>query len=516
MTGYCYETIEWSFGAPAPAGSQAQTDLRAGISLAGDTKEIKGFYAGNNTWKLRFLPESEGTLTAQIRGVVNEDITMQIGPAKKDNHGIVKAQGTHLYYEDGTPFYSFGTTVYALAHQSDELMDETIETLRNAPFNKVRMCLFPKHYDYNHNDPQYYAFEKDEEGNWDPDRPCFAFWDAFEDKLHRLFDAGIQVDLILFHPYDRWGFASMPLKDNLVYLDYLLRRFSAYANIWWSMANEYDLVFGRSMEDWYALEEFVAQNDPYHHLLSSHNCFKMYDADRPNVTHVSWQTKQFRRIPEMMSRFNKPVLVDECCYEGNLEHSWGAISGKEMTARFWRTTSVGGYCTHGETFLPGEDEVVWWARGGKLVGESPARIAFLRSITESLPGPLSPAGDHLSNLIAAEQGELTADLTGVPESARNFAGAILRMGSEEAQRFFSCEISYNGRCGEDDAFLYYYDVQTHGKVILNLPETRSYRIEVIDTWNMTRETVRTGASGTVTIPMPGREYMAVLAVAEQF
>ena len=120
------------------------------------------------------------------------------------------------------------------------------------------------------------------------------------------------------------------------------------------------------------------------------------------------------------------------------------------------------------------------------------------------------------NLIAAEQGELTADLTGVPESARNFAGAILRMGREEAQRFFSCEISYNGRCGEDDAFLYYYDVQTHGKVILNLPETRSYRIEVIDTWNMTRETVRTGASGTVTIPMPGREYMAVLAVAEQF
>ena len=92
---------------------------------------------------------------------------------------------------------------------------------------------------------------------------------------------------------------------------------------------------------------------------------------------------------------------------------------------------------------------------------------------------------------------------------------MLRMSKEEAGRFFSCEISYNGRCGSDDALLYYYDVQTHGKVILQLPENRSYRVEVIDTWNMTRETVRTGACGTVEIPMPGREYMAVLAVAEE-
>lgn len=39
-------------------------------------------------------------------------------------HGMVKAVGTHFEYEDGTHFYPFGTTVYALAHQEDNLIDQ--------------------------------------------------------------------------------------------------------------------------------------------------------------------------------------------------------------------------------------------------------------------------------------------------------------------------------------------------------------------------------------------------------
>jgi hypothetical protein len=35
-------------------------------------------------------------------------------------------------------------------HQSEELQRQTLETLRTAPFNKIRMCVFPKSYEYNH------------------------------------------------------------------------------------------------------------------------------------------------------------------------------------------------------------------------------------------------------------------------------------------------------------------------------------------------------------------------------
>ena len=66
---------------------------------------------------------------------------------------MVRPYETHFRYADGTWFYPFGTTVYAFSHQEDERVAETFETLAEAPFNKIRMCVFPKHYDYNHNEP---------------------------------------------------------------------------------------------------------------------------------------------------------------------------------------------------------------------------------------------------------------------------------------------------------------------------------------------------------------------------
>ncbi len=41
----------------------------------------------------------------------------------------------------------------------------TLATLAAAPFNKLRMCVFPKHYDYNHNEPEHHPFERDPSGS---------------------------------------------------------------------------------------------------------------------------------------------------------------------------------------------------------------------------------------------------------------------------------------------------------------------------------------------------------------
>ena len=61
-----------------------------------------------------------------------------------------------------------------------------MESLKAAPFNKVRFCVFPKHYDFNHNEPPCFAFEKREDGSWDVDRPCFAFWERLGGGLGHL------------------------------------------------------------------------------------------------------------------------------------------------------------------------------------------------------------------------------------------------------------------------------------------------------------------------------------------
>ena len=49
-----------------------------------------------------------------------------------------------------------------------------------------------------------------------------------------------------------------------------------------------------------------------------------------------------------------------------------------------RDRSEAAYLAHGETYFR-EDEEIFWAKGGTMTGESPARIAFLRHIVDESP-----------------------------------------------------------------------------------------------------------------------------------
>lgn len=514
-----YEMYELTFKGAEPEGSFAEAAPDAVFRCNGEEKAVKGFYAGNGVYKVRFLPEQAGSYSWKVTGMVEQEGTAICesaaaapdgGPAAAGmGRGVVRAEGMSFRYEDGAWFYPFGTTVYALIHQEDRLAAETMASLKSAPFNKVRFCVFPKHYDFNHNEPPYYAFEKREDGSWDVNRPCCAFWERLEEILVQLGKIGIQADLILFHPYDRWGFASMSQEDNLIYLDYLLRRLAAYPNVWWSLANEYDLCTAKSIRDWEEIEDFVAENDPYRHLLSNHNCFQKWDFTRPNVTHACIQSRALNRVSDWRRRYQKPVVVDECCYEGNIRHIWGSISGREMTNRFWRVVTMGGYCTHGETLLEKDasrEEVLWWSKGGRLKGESPARIAFLRKIVEELPGPIEPVDSWIVKILRMS-GEEKEQLS---RQAEPFVKAMLRLGDEMAE-FADGEFVCQGHCGEE-AYLTFYDKRTCGEDVLELPEAHSYRVELIDTWGMTRTVLLEKASGRTELELPGREGMAVLAV----
>lgn len=533
MTGKQYQMSELKFKAPGPEGSFVQVNLMAEIRNASSVVNVKGFYAGNGTYKIRFLPETAGTYNIKISGVVNQDIDFEVLPADDSHHGIVRADGTHLKYSDGTFFYSFGTTVYALANQNNKLAEETMETLNASPFNKLRTCVFPKNYEYNKNEPEYFAFQRDNMSEYiqfisnsgekievkpfNVHRPDFRFWDGFESKLQRIMDMGIQVDLILFHPYDRWGHSHMGQENNLVYIDYLIRRFAAYPGIWWSIANEYDLFTDWDTGMWHGIDEYISVNDPYHHMVSNHNCFIPYDFGRSTITHVSLQSRAMSRVAELQREFNKPVFYDECCYEGNLKETWGSISAKEMVNRFWKVTTTGGYCTHGEVLLDRnikdrDNAVMWWSKGGKLHGSSPERIRFLREIIEELPAPLDPFPVGINRMLAMPGEEINMIMEVVPEELRHTMKLFMNMSGKELLYHIIPEMDYAGHIGEE-VFLYYYAENCCSYVLLDLPEGKTFTVEVIDAWNMVRETVTTDAEAGAEIILPGHEYIAVLAKA---
>ena len=506
-----YEMFELQFSGKQPEGSWITVPVEAEFTWRNKengqqkSKKVKGFYAGDNIYKVRFLPEEAGEYCWKVAGCVNGEGQADCCPAETGKKGIVRAKDIHFEYSDGTVFHPFGTTIYALAHQDEELICRTFDELKRAPFNKVRHCVFPKFYDYNREDPKFYPFERDEDGNWDIGRPCFAYWEKLEKVIFRLAEMGIQSDLILFHSYDKWGFSMLSMEQNMLYLEYLLRRLSAIPQMWWSMANEFDLMYARTMEDWYKIEEFIAENDPYHHLLSNHNCFSFYDFTRPNITHCCVQTIQMEHASLWLEKYKKPVIYDECCYEGDLPASWGNLSGFEMAGRFWQAVVPGAYASHGEVYLA-EDDVLWWAKGGELKGSSPARIGFLKSILEELNGTLEPW--HQQRWEQPDMGFMTQ------APVELFKNLHDSMPPEQKESMLIKDGICTGHIG-NRVFIEYFGHRCCGITRWILPEDHTYRIEEIDIWEMTRKTTYKGVNGKVEVKMPGKEGIVLLAVAEQ-
>ena len=88
-----------------------------------------------------------------------------------------------------------------------------------------------------------------------------------------------------------------------------------------------------------------------------------------------------------------------------------------MVQRFWAGTVSGCYVGHGETYKHPED-LLWWAKGGVLRGESPPRIAFLKDFIANAPAfeTLEPIGDDRGQYILAKPGEYYLTYTDEPQT----------------------------------------------------------------------------------------------------
>ena len=470
----------------------------------GDEIKTAAYKAGKDIYKVRFMPVKEGVWDYIIR-IGNKEITgsFECTENAEGIHGPVRTKGEGFVYDDGSRFLPFGTTCYAWLHQTEELRAETLHTLENAPFNKIRMCIFPKSMPYNNNDPEVYPFRKKEDGRWDVNDPDLKFWDMLDEQIIRLKRIGIEADLILFHPYDRWGFAELTQEESCTYLRYCIARLSAHSNVWWSLANEYEMVHAKTLENWDEYGEILLAEDPYRHLISIHNFLQLYPKKRW-MTHCSVQSGDINRILLWKEQYGLPVVIDECGYEGNIEYEWGNLTGFEMVHRFWQTMCRGGFCTHGETFHR-EDEVLWWAKGGKLYGESAPRIAFLRELLESLPGEWKPIRRRIGNP--------NADLSdpAEAESEKKFKEMMERF-PQDIQEGFYAQTPLQIESGQFR--LLYLGHACPSRMHMQLPDDGSWKVELIDVWNMTRNLLIEGVRGNICLGLPAKEGMALLAVKE--
>ncbi|MEN8905340.1 MAG: DUF5060 domain-containing protein [Clostridiales bacterium] len=459
----------------------------------GDYKiEILGFYDDNNLWKIRFMPPEIGEwkfkTSSNLSSLKDLEGIIKCTKAEEGVHGLVQVSDkTQFSYSDGTAYYPIGTTCYVWNLQGDELEKKTLETLKKSPFNKIRFCIYPKRYTFNYNEPESYPFLGKVEEKWNPQnqddytpRPRHSWWDYdffnpeyfqhIDNCVLELRKLGIEADLILFHPYDfgAWGFDCIPEEVNNRLLKYLVARLGAFRNIWWAFANEYDLFQNKAIHEWDRYMKLVAKIDPYNHLRSIHNCREFFDHTKPWITHCSIQSKGFVQISKWLDSYKKPIVIDECGYEGNIDRNWGNITGKELINRFWQGFALGAYVGHGETYINPEENL-WWSKGGTLQGDSTERIAFLRSIIEEIP-------EKYFSLIKPTDSFM-----------RKTAG-----------------------CGIYPEFgLFYFGVHQPSFQLIDLPDSGTWQIDIIDTWEMTITSAGSNFSGHCRLDLPSKEGIAI-------
>lgn len=483
VSAHCSEPVEkWDFfeivlNGPSIGNPYKEVYLEASFNNGGSTYSIKGFYDGTGTYKIRFMPDTEGVWTYKTRSNAkdlhnNEGEFQCIAPGA-ENHGPVRVAHTyHFAYADGTPYKPFGTTCYVWTHQGKRLEEQTVETLASSPFNKIRMCLFPKNYTFSRNNPDFYPFQVDSKDNFSFGKFNPDYWANLEKRLLQLQKLGIEADLILFHPYDggKWGFDRMPDEVDDFYLEYVVARLSAFRNVWWSLANEFDFMDSKTDDDWDRYGMFLSENDPYHHLLSNHNHpNREFDWSKGYITHVGLQHEDQVYASSLVKKFQKPVINDECQYEGNIMFNWGNISARELTHRFWLGAVNGIYTTHGETYMD-PDDILWWSKGGVLKGESPDRIAFLRKIMDQGPPE------------------------GINQYAPNWPWS-------------------NKAAGDINSYLLiYFGVHQPSYWDFEFAKDAHYTIELINPWEMTVDPMEGVFSGKVRVKLPGKPYLALRVI----
>jgi hypothetical protein len=193
------------------------------------------------------------------------------------------------------------------------------------------------------------------------------------------------------------------------------------------------------------------------------------------ITHASIQSAETIKAKEMRNKYNKPIVFDECRYEGNINWSWGNLTAEEMVNKFWIGFTSGGFVGHGETYVTENpvkwgfesQDVLWWSKGGVLRGQSAERIKFLKEIIESAPGYLRPIVN------------------------------------------FEFWMPYSAVAFKDEYFLNYYNMDQPRSQIVNLPENSKYKVEIINAWDMTIKSVSGEYSGKSLIQLPGKPFTAL-------
>jgi Protein of unknown function (DUF4038)/Domain of unknown function (DUF5060)/Putative collagen-binding domain of a collagenase len=256
-------------------------------SPSGKVVTVSGFYDGEDTWRLRFTPDEEGTWSYRLRGEgVDLSLSGRLRCTPPRGHGFIRIHPDNPYafaYADGAPFFPMGDTCYGLYDDSPitpELRSQYLRTRRSQRFNFVRMSVghsAPRA----ESDPAAYWAWGGTPQNPDLDRLNPVFFRGLDAVLSQMREEGMNAELLLLNFY-RTPFTNprqwTPSHERL-WLRYVIARYAAFTNIFlWTISNEYETHPDGQYRldlpadpDWAkATAQFIKTQDPFRHPVTVH------------------------------------------------------------------------------------------------------------------------------------------------------------------------------------------------------------------------------------------------------
>ena len=337
-----YHPHDFVFHAQA-AGNPFDVYVRGEFTGPDGTRiTVPGFFAGGDTWKIRFSPAIIGRwsmTTVSPLSALNAHTETDIECARNSNpviHGgllVDPVNRHHFVYEDGTRYFLMGYEADWLwgADMKDperKLMRHLIDQIAARGFNHLLVNV------YAHDT----SWSKGRQNQWDygpaemyvfggtNDRPDHtrlntAFFDIYDGMMNALLDKGIVANIMLkvYNKMVNWPAAGS--KDEERYFRYVTARYQAYPNVVWDFSKEAYNERDKGLEK--RLIDLIRANDGYHRLTTAHDN-DLYDWDGKLNTNLDFRTDQEHYYWKEMLLFDRqllpwPIINSELYYERGVE-----------------------------------------------------------------------------------------------------------------------------------------------------------------------------------------------------